>query len=82
MRAEDAWNKTSIELSRAAMAHIRYFVIWENARIFLTTKLSVPVKTVLRQLFDLMAISWIFKHAGDFMTHAKLNVNIYISIYS
>ena len=27
MRPEDAWNQTSLELTQAAMAHIRYYVI-------------------------------------------------------
>jgi hypothetical protein len=47
----------------------------ENAKIFLTTKLSPPVKRVLRQLFDLMAVWWILKYSGDFQIHAGLKLD-------
>ena len=73
-RPEDAWNQTSIELTKSAMAHVRYFVIAENSRALYTTKMSSEVKNILTKLFHVMAIYWIQKYSGDFQLFGHLTV--------
>ena len=61
-----------MELAQAAMAHVRVFVIAENAQALTSLEMSKPVKNVLTQLFHLMSLSWIFKYSGDFQVHGGL----------
>ena len=72
LRPEDAWNQNSIELTKAAMAHTRYFVIAEHTLALECIPMSKPVKNVMRLMLQVMAISWIFKYSGDFQIHAGL----------
>ena len=71
-RPEDAWNQNSIELTRAAMAHTRYFVIAEHALALECIPMSPPVKKIMKLMLQVTAISWIFKFSGDFQLHAGL----------
>ena len=71
-RPEDAWNETSIELTQAAMAHTRYYVISENAHALYSIKMSPEVKKVLTQLFHLISIHWIMRFSGDFQIYGGL----------
>ena len=71
-RPEDAWNQNSIELTRAAMAHTRYFVIAEHTLALECIPMSPPVKKVMKLMLQVTAISWIFKYSGDFQLHAGL----------
>ena len=71
-RPEDAWNQNSIELTKAAMAHTRYFVIAEHTLALESTQMSKPVKKVMKLMLQVMSISWIFKYSGDFQIHAGL----------
>ena len=63
---------TSIELSQSAMAHVRTYVIAENAQALACSDMSKPVKQVLSRLFHLMALKWIFQYSGDFQIHGGL----------
>lgn len=72
-RAEDAWNQTSLELTQAASAHVRYFVIAENARAIFATQMSKEVKNVLIKVFHLMSLTWIARFAGDFQIFGGLS---------
>lgn len=72
-RAEDAWNATALELTQAASAHVRYFVIAENARAIYSNPLSAEVKHVLTKLFHLMSLTWIARFAGDFQIFGGLS---------
>ncbi len=72
-RPEDSWNQMSIQLTECAMAHVRCFVIAENASALYSHNLSGEVRKVLQQLFHVMSIWWILKYSGDFQVHGGLS---------
>ena len=70
-------NSTSIELAHLSMSHTRGFVVEQFSNVLKTKKMSEPVKQVLGQLFEVQAIVWILRHAGDFYRFANLKVFSY-----
>jgi hypothetical protein len=68
-------NSTSVELSNLSMSHTRAFVIEQFSNFLNTKTMSEPVKQVLKQLFEIEAITWILKQAGDFYRFADLKVS-------
>ncbi|XP_050434903.1 probable peroxisomal acyl-coenzyme A oxidase 1 [Adelges cooleyi] len=69
---EDAWNQTSIQLTRASDAHCRAFVI----NVFIATlhkvQLSPELKLVITQLAELICVHWILLKLGDFLQFSNL----------
>ena len=64
---EDAWNATSIELTQAAEAHCRQFLVKKFYEAVEELNTSAEVKTILRQLVQLYAIHWLLNRVGDFL---------------
>ena len=56
------------------MAHTRYFVMSEHALALASLDMSKPVKKIMTQMYQIMAISWISKYSGDFQIHAGLTL--------
>lgn len=69
---EDAWNMTSIELTQAAEAHCRQFLVTKFHEGVEELNVSPAVKTVLRQLVQLYAIYWLLNRVGDFLRFSCL----------
>ena len=75
---ETAWNNASIELAKASLAHVRYFVI----KVFADNlsqdiiSMSKPLKDILMELFELLACTWIQQNFGDFLRHSTMQVMI------
>ena len=75
---ESAWNNASIELAKASLAHVRYFVI----KVFADNlsqdiiPLSKPLKDILMELFELLACTWMQQNFGDFLRHSTMQVMI------
>ena len=68
-------NATSVELTHLSLSHIRAFVIEQYADVLMTNeRMSQPIKNILTQLFQILAISWMMKFSGDFMRHSQLKV--------
>ena len=76
-RDEDAWNNSSVELTAAALAHLRYFVVKVNADNLMNGVISFtkPLKKVLFELFEMLAFSWIQQNFGNFLRHSGVQVN-------
>ena len=80
LRSEDAWNNTSVELTGAAIAHLRYFVVKtyaynlssaNNCNLF-----SDPVAKILLQLFEMLSLSWMQDSFGNFLRHTGVQVGL------
>ncbi|KAF7991392.1 hypothetical protein HCN44_002954 [Aphidius gifuensis] len=72
--SEDAWNQTSIELTQAAEAHCRAFLItrfidWVKSK---HGKISNELFIVLSQLSELYAVYWVLQRVGDFLRFSCL----------
>ena len=44
----------------------------ENTQVLIQSKATKPIKTLLKDCLHLMALSWIFKYAGDFQIYCQL----------
>ena len=77
LRQEDAWNSTSVELTKAAMAHVRYFVVrnFADALQDSANQFSMAVKKILTNLFNILCCSWIQLYFGDFVCHTSIKVS-------
>ena len=69
-------NSTSIELSHLSMSHTRGFVVEQFSHVLKSSKISEPVKQVLKLLFEVLSIVWMLRHAGDFYRFANLKVRV------
>lgn len=71
--SEDAWNQTSIELTAAAEAHGRAFIVSMYCTTMEDIKKTVskPLRLVLIQLLDLYGITTAFKCLGDILRFTK-----------
>ncbi|XP_053999153.1 probable peroxisomal acyl-coenzyme A oxidase 1 [Hylaeus anthracinus] len=70
---EDAWNQTSIELSRGAEAHCRAFIVMrfaESVKNFVSV--SKELRIVLQYLCELYAVYWVLQRLGDFLQFSSL----------
>ena len=78
-RDEDAWNNSSVELTAAALAHLRYFVVKVNADNLMDGVISFTgaLKKVLFELFEMLAFSWIQQNFGNFLRHSGVQVNLF-----
>ena len=75
-RSEDAWNNSSIELAASSLAHVRYFVIKTFAESLTGGLISIttPLKSILLNLFKMLAFTWIQENFGDFLRHSGVKV--------
>jgi len=80
LRPEDAWNQTTVQLVYSSMSHMRAFVIQQYAKTLQRSDISSPLKCVLSTLFEIMALTWINRHSGDFVRFGGLQV-IYFPAY-
>lgn len=64
---EEAWNRTSIELTQCAEAHCRAFLVAKFYEAVEELNASQEAKTVLRQLVQLYAMHWLLQRLGDFL---------------
>ncbi len=81
VRAEDAWNQTSIELAYCSMSHMRAFVMDQFAKALQKSTISLELKSVLTLLFQIMALTWINKFGGDFARFGGLQVHFFMKSY-
>lgn len=72
---EDAWNMTSIELSQAAEAHCRAFLVANFHETVEGLSASPAVKSILRQLAQLYAVHWLLQRTGDFLQFSNLKAD-------
>ncbi|VVC41119.1 Acyl-coenzyme A oxidase, N-terminal,Acyl-CoA oxidase/dehydrogenase, central domain,Acyl-CoA [Cinara cedri] len=72
MSKENAWNTTTIKLTKAAEAHCRLFVIKSFATTVKTAKLSAELMIVLTDLCELICAHWILNQLGDFLQYSNL----------
>lgn len=71
-----AWNQTTVQLSLAALATIRAHVISEFANAVQNQTVSEPLRKVLQNLLELMALAWIQRFSGDFLQYGGAQVRI------
>ncbi|KAG8430228.1 hypothetical protein GDO86_018209, partial [Hymenochirus boettgeri] len=69
----EAWNSTSVELLKASIAHIHYFIVKSFVEVLGSFKKSPGIQKVLKSLCDLHAQHGIFTHAGDFLLDGHLS---------
>ena len=80
IRAEDAWNNCSIELASSSMAHVRYFVMRTFAANLTSglNSISTPLKSILLDLFKMLAFTWMQENFGDFLRHSGVKVRQFL----
>ena len=61
LKRENNWNNSSITLVEAAKAHSRSFVISEFSQGVANSPVSSKLRSILSNLFQLMAVSWILE---------------------
>ncbi|TRY67780.1 hypothetical protein TCAL_02920 [Tigriopus californicus] len=64
-----AWNQTTVQLSLAALATVRAHVVSEFATAVENPSISEPLRNILRDLFELLALAWIQRFSGDFLQY-------------
>ena len=52
--------------------NIFFSYLAENTQVLIESKATKPIKTLLKDCLHLMALSWIFKYAGDFQIYCQL----------
>ncbi|XP_032893235.1 LOW QUALITY PROTEIN: peroxisomal acyl-coenzyme A oxidase 2 [Amblyraja radiata] len=62
-----AWNVTSAQLAKTAIAHCQYIVVKNFVEIIEGLKLEAEVQQVIKRLCDLHALTGILSNAGDFL---------------
>jgi len=72
LKVENDWNSCSMVLVAAATAHGRSFVISEFSQGVANSPVSSKLRTILSNLFQLMAISWILENPANFLRFANL----------
>ncbi|XP_067854919.1 peroxisomal acyl-coenzyme A oxidase 2-like isoform X2 [Heptranchias perlo] len=63
----DAWNSTSVQQARAAIAHCQYIVVKNFVETLEGLKHEPEIQRVLKMLCDLYALTGILVDAGDFL---------------
>ncbi|CAH1737123.1 probable peroxisomal acyl-coenzyme A oxidase 1 [Aphis gossypii] len=82
MSQEDAWNETSIKLSKATEAHCRAFVIQSFITTVKTLQLSSELIKILTVLCKLVCAHWMLNQMGDFLQYSNLKPTDIPSIQS
>ena len=72
LKKENNWNNSSITLVEAAKAHSRSFVISEFSKGVANSPVSSKLRSILSNLFQLMAVSWILEDPSNFLRYANL----------
>ena len=72
LNREKDWNACSILLVEAATAHGRSFVISEFSQGVANSPVSLKLKKILSNLFQLFAISWILEAPANFLRFANI----------
>ncbi|XP_048404182.1 peroxisomal acyl-coenzyme A oxidase 2-like isoform X2 [Stegostoma tigrinum] len=62
-----AWNSTSVQLARAAVAHCHYIVVKNFVETLDGLKFEPEIQQVIKMLCDLYALTGILDNAGDFL---------------
>ncbi|XP_072136575.1 peroxisomal acyl-coenzyme A oxidase 2-like [Mobula birostris] len=62
-----AWNTTSVQLARTAVAHCQFVVVKNFVDAVEKLKLEPEIQQVIKRLCDLYALTGILANAGDFL---------------
>ncbi|XP_078399736.1 peroxisomal acyl-coenzyme A oxidase 2-like [Cetorhinus maximus] len=62
-----AWNSTSVQLAKAAVAHCHYIVVNNFVETMEGLKFEPEIQQVIKMLCDLYALTGILDNAGDFL---------------
>ncbi|XP_038666442.1 peroxisomal acyl-coenzyme A oxidase 2-like [Scyliorhinus canicula] len=62
-----AWNSTSVQLAKAAVAHCHYVVVKNFVETMEGLKFEPEIQQVIKMLCDLYALTGILDNAGDFL---------------
>ncbi|CAI5767619.1 peroxisomal acyl-coenzyme A oxidase 2 [Podarcis lilfordi] len=73
MAQHDAWNRCSVQLAQAAMAHSQYIVVGKFVKALETFGKEAAIQRVLKHLCDLYALHGIFSDLGDFVQDGYLS---------
>eukprot|EP00058_Branchiostoma_floridae_P003596 XP_002589084.1 hypothetical protein BRAFLDRAFT_120901 [Branchiostoma floridae] len=68
----DAWNASSVDLTKAAMAHSQYFVVKTFAERLTDSRLDSSISAVLTRLCQLHALHGLVTNSGDFLEDGYL----------
>ncbi|XP_044307997.1 peroxisomal acyl-coenzyme A oxidase 2 isoform X2 [Varanus komodoensis] len=69
----EAWNKCSVQLAQAAMAHSHYIVVEKFVQGLEKYKKEAAIYRILKQLCDLFALNGMLANLGDFMQDGYLS---------
>ncbi|XP_062978164.1 peroxisomal acyl-coenzyme A oxidase 2 isoform X2 [Elgaria multicarinata webbii] len=69
----EAWNKCSVQLAHAAMAHIHYIVVEKFIQALEKCGKEAAIQRILKHLCDLFALHGILSNMGDFMLDGYLS---------
>merc|ERR1739838_312312 len=72
LNREKDWNSCSILLVEAATAHGRNFIISEFSQGVANSPVSLKLRKILSNLFQLLAISWILEDPANFLRFANI----------
>ncbi|XP_065204921.1 probable peroxisomal acyl-coenzyme A oxidase 1 [Planococcus citri] len=72
---EDAWNRNSIQLTQAAEAHCRAFIVDTFVNQIKDLKVSESLLKVLRDLCELYSVYWLLNNLGDFLMYSNLKAS-------
>ncbi|XP_078585053.1 peroxisomal acyl-coenzyme A oxidase 1-like [Branchiostoma floridae x Branchiostoma japonicum] len=68
----DAWNASSVDLTKAATAHSQYFVVKTFAERLTDSRLDSSISAVLTRLCQLHALHGLVTNSGDFLEDGYL----------
>ncbi|XP_042303823.1 peroxisomal acyl-coenzyme A oxidase 2-like [Sceloporus undulatus] len=69
----EAWNRCSVQLAQAAMAHSHYIVVEQFVKALQWYEEELAIHRILKRLCDLFALHGMYLNMGDFMQDGYLS---------